>query len=367
MKHRSHPLLLICICVLFLGGCDFKDIDKRLFVLSIGIDKAEHLERGYKVSLKLGLPKGQSTTNSENFQLLTEEQETIYEAVQLISSKVDKQLDFGQAKGLILGKSLVNEDYRDALDWLNRQRFMQGVAWIGVGKPSALAVLKVRPKSEELPSNALFQAFGHTGAESQYIHSQYLFEFYRNTKEKGVSPVLPYIEAKNDHYEIDQACVLDDKELILTLSSDHTKLLNLLTGKVDQIDFKTRLQKQPIVAHIDQIGVKHSLHLSATKPLVMVHLQLSGLILERTSKVKLTDATFRQTEQLVAAQVETEVTALLEEFQEYKLDPAGFGLTYRSTHWEDPAVEWQNWQRIYPKLKFQVQADVELRASGATQ
>ena len=52
-------MVVLCMSGLLLQyGCAFKDIDKRLFVSAIGIDPAENVENGYKVTLKVALPFG---------------------------------------------------------------------------------------------------------------------------------------------------------------------------------------------------------------------------------------------------------------------------------------------------------------------
>jgi spore germination protein KC len=334
-----------------------------MFVLTVAVDKAEKIEHGYKVSVKLGIPQRHGSPSKENFQILSEESDSISAAIQLIQAQVDKQLDFGHAKALILGKSLVNEDYREALDW---QRYIQSIAWMGVGMPSALDVLTVEPKSEELPANALFLSFGKTGNESQYVVSVHMFEFYRNSKENGVTPILPLIKAKESRYEINQACLFDDKELIMTLSPDHTRLLNLISERIDKADIKLSMQNHLVDAHIDGFRVSHSLHLTSTQPVITMQIKATGALLERSRGIHFNKQTFEQASKNLASQLESNVTALLKDFQEYRVDPLGFGLTYRSTQWGDVDEEWKQWQRIYPKVKFQVQATVELRSSGAT-
>lgn len=43
--------------LLLLPGCDFKEIDLRIFVLAIGVDQGAE-EGNFKISLKLAIPQG---------------------------------------------------------------------------------------------------------------------------------------------------------------------------------------------------------------------------------------------------------------------------------------------------------------------
>lgn len=49
---------IIVIALLLQTGCAFKDIDKRIFVLGVGIDPSEKVEDGLRVTLKLAKPAG---------------------------------------------------------------------------------------------------------------------------------------------------------------------------------------------------------------------------------------------------------------------------------------------------------------------
>lgn len=58
-------------------------------------------------------------------------------------------------------------------------------------KPFAQSVLKVRPKSETIPSNALSLSLGKDGSETPYVISQFLFDLKRRLIERGLDPMAP--------------------------------------------------------------------------------------------------------------------------------------------------------------------------------
>lgn len=58
--------------LLLLPGCDFKEIDLRIFVLAIGVDQGTEAGN-FKISLKLAIPQGDVTKIDEKMQILTEE------------------------------------------------------------------------------------------------------------------------------------------------------------------------------------------------------------------------------------------------------------------------------------------------------
>lgn len=98
-------MLLSATMTLALTGCNFKDIDRRIFVVAIGIDPGRK-EGTFKVSLKLAIPQGDVTKIDEKMQILTEESDSISEALRRMKSKVEKELDYVHCKSVILGKGL---------------------------------------------------------------------------------------------------------------------------------------------------------------------------------------------------------------------------------------------------------------------
>lgn len=91
-------IVLLCLTT----GCEYKDIDRRIFVVAIGIDPGE--EEAFKVSLKLAIPQGEVTKIDEKMLIITEESDSISEALRLMKSKVEKELDYVHCKSIIIGK-----------------------------------------------------------------------------------------------------------------------------------------------------------------------------------------------------------------------------------------------------------------------
>ncbi|MNC68342.1 hypothetical protein D3C75_1189250 [compost metagenome] len=63
------------------------------------------------------------------------------------------------------------------------------------------------------------------------------------------------------------------------------------------------------------------------------------------------------------AELSHAVTALLQKIRDSGMDPFGWGLHYGARHWNND-TEMTAWESLYPRLKFQVKADVEVKYSG---
>lgn len=356
-------LTLVLAMILFLNGCGFKDIDKRFFVVGIGIDKSEKEDKPFRVSLKLAIPP-EKPGKGAKFQVLTEETDTITEAIRNIKSKVDKELDFGQTKVIVLGEDFAQKDIRIVLDWLERRRDIQKIAWMAIGRPNAEKVLNVKPPSEQIPSNTLILPFEEGGTESQFIVSQKLFQFYQKYMEKGINAILPVVEAGDGFFTIDRVGVLDKMGLQLVLSKQETSMFNIIQTGLQKSDIQIGEKENLIMISADQASADYSIRSGTNqRPYVNFNMKIRGIVEEQKSLEPITQKMLNRFEQTGAQEIEKKALSLLTKLQERNLDPIGFGLRYRSRHWNN-ATEWEEWQKIYPELDFRVQADIRLRATG---
>ncbi|KEO82030.1 Ger(x)C family spore germination protein [Tumebacillus flagellatus] len=362
MKRRRLALFVLLCATLLQSGCEFKDLDKRFFVVSIGVDKSKDPKKPYHVSLKVAIPSGQVQMGKESFDVYAVDDSTISNAVQHLKANVDKEFDFGHTKMLVFGKELAEDDYRDALDWMVRARFLQQIAWVGVGSPNAEEVLRVKPNFERLPSNALFLSFGQIGVESEFTVSRYLFDFFRANEEPGSSPVLPIIKAREGHFTIDNAYVMDGKRAKLRLNADETVLFNTLVRSQNKYEYVLEQDGKRFVFHADQISVSRSLT-ESPKPTATVKIKLGGTLVESQDQVVKEQDLLKVSDQL-GRKIQKDIKTLLEKFRDQHLDPYEFGLYYRATHWDDVDQEVAAWKKMYPSLQFDVQVKVNLRGSG---
>ncbi|GED25369.1 hypothetical protein BAG01nite_14710 [Brevibacillus agri] len=54
---------------------------------------------------------------------------------------------------------------------------------------------------------------------------------------------------------------------------------------------------------------------------------------------------------------------VLRKLQTLGVDPIGFGLRYRATHYEREK-DWERWKAIYPRLDWQIKVNIDLVGSG---
>ncbi|WP_257984283.1 Ger(x)C family spore germination protein [Neobacillus cucumis] len=353
--------LLVLLSTLVLASCGFKDIDKRFFVVSIGVDAAKNSSKKYLVSLKFAVP-GASKDNPSQYQIVSQNANSMSEAVRIIKTKVDKEIDFSHAKVFLFSEEIVkNHGNAGMYYWFTRRRDIQKIAWVNIAKPTALEVLKVKPKSEHIPSNALFLALGKEGSETPYITPEYLFDLKYRLIERGIDPFMPIVKAKKDLFEINTVGLFNKSALKLTLNPEEAKMLNFMMNREEKSAIKVTKGKTTIIINTDKVKTKYKLNTQKGKtPIINVHVSVDGNLEEASDRVAIPKLS--EFEKAAEESINKRFEKFLVKIQKANLDPIGFGLRYRSRHFNED--DWEQWKRIYPNVVFKVQSKVQIEDTG---
>ena len=63
-----------------------------------------------------------------------------------MKTETHKEFDFGHTKIIVLGKGLVEDNFSNVMDWFYRRRDIQLISQLGIGVPTAEAILLQKPK-----------------------------------------------------------------------------------------------------------------------------------------------------------------------------------------------------------------------------
>ncbi|NHN32984.1 Ger(x)C family spore germination protein [Paenibacillus agricola] len=355
-------ILFVFLGMLLLCGCEFQDIDKRYFVMSIGIDSVPDKEKLISVSLKLAIPSPNSKQKQDEFEVSSAEGSTISEAIEKIKTKVSMELEFGQTKVIILGEELAKKDLFPTVDWLARNRAIQKIALVAIGKPNAKAILDIRPKSARLPGYNLYLSLSKSGTESNFITQVRLFDFYRKIYEKGWDPVLPIVTLQGNGFDINQTAVFAKKNILhtsLVLNPKNTEINNMISKNQPHIVFP--IQREDLNFSVDLLSTRsrYSIKNVSAKPATL-HITISGNGNIIESKSPLENKELRRYEKLAQEVIKERIESYLQVIQKANMDPVGFGLKYRSTSWRND-TKWEDWSQAYPTIPALVEVKLQLK------
>ncbi|GGM23804.1 germination protein [Paraliobacillus quinghaiensis] len=365
MKHKV--LFLFIGFFLILTGCNgYKDIDKRFFVVEMGLDHATQKDNKYAVTLKLAIASADTETMGSESYIVIKEGKTISEAVKKLKANVDKELDFGHTKVIIIGEEIAKEGLIDVMDWFDRRRDIQQISYIGIGKPNAQKIIDVKPKFERIPGNFLFLIFGNTGTESPSITLQYLFDLRRRLTENGLDPIIPVVEPSQESFAVDHASIFYNGKLALELSEEETVLYNALEREYPKVQLQIENEEEIFNISSKVLNAKYKIDTTnGSSPSIDFEIEIEGSIEETTEQIK--EDNLPKYEKLARESVKERIEKLLTKFQEERVDPFGFGLRYRATNIGDEEEKWQKWLSLYPEVTFKVNVKVKLFGTGVIQ
>lgn len=358
---RGAAVLFLFLALLALGGCGFKDIDKRFFVVGTGIDWSGNESKPYRITLQLAIPSPKIEPGASKVQYETIDAPTIAEGVRMLKAYVDKELDFGHCKMMIIGEELAKRDISHSIDWMLRRRDIQSVATVAVGRPSAETILQVQPASERYPGNALLLSFGADGTESSYNYVESLSGLSRRLTEKGMDPALAIItDDGKESYIINQVALFDKNKIKLILSPTETQLFNQLSDHFMKASMHGMFKGTPMVIAITQLDSRFRIN-QKTEPLLVSMKVRMNVVFEEAPN-GLFDSQWESIEDALSADYEKTAIQLLKKIQRQGVDPFGFGLRYRAIH---PGQDsWKIWNQLYPDAKFSVDARVKIEGTG---
>ncbi|MCQ6282477.1 Ger(x)C family spore germination protein [Bacillus sp. EB600] len=364
-------LLFLFVTPLLSVGCGFKDIDKRIFIIGVGLDKNDSRGKPYRITLKLAVLLG-STKNSPKpeYTYLTRESKTVAGGVQLLKSHIDKELDFGHSKVIVFGEKILEEDMRVLSDFFLRRRDLQQISWVSVGSPSAEAVLKSKPSAEVSGANVLFNLFSGVGTNSSNTVSTYLFDFRRQLIEDGIDAVLPIIETdkKRKTMIVNKSIVFKDRKGKVELNPDQSEIYNILTSKMDTINLIIPIpnkKNEVFSAFMEKTNTKYWIEpLSNHEYVLKMNVKMAGIVEE--SKIRLSQFKLNQYNKLAGKEAKKRILTFLSDMHKNGVDPIGFGLRYQATHLDNQNRA-NEWNQIYPNLKFDVSVKVDIKDVGTTE
>lgn len=366
---KGKKLAVLLVFALLLSGCSgFKDIDKRAFVVGVGVDGTKSEKNPYRITLKIALPTGSfKESPTANYTYLTIETPTLAEGIRMLKSHTDEELDFSHAKIIIFGKDIIHRDMREVSDLFLRRRDFQAIAWVTVGDPSAEEVLRTKPPTDRPGANTLFNIFSNEGTRSPYIVTTYLYDFARRIMGEELSLVLPVIQAAENKKELqtNRSIIFKDGKEKMRLTSEQTKYYSVLANKTEVINVVVKKKDLHLAAAVDTIKANYKIVTRANQPpVIKMNVKIKGIIEE--AKEPISADRLGLYSKYVSEKKEKDLTRFLKTLQKNNVDPLGFGLRYKATRLHNRDLE-AEWQRLYPQVTFDVNVQASLKSTGVVE
>ncbi|MGE5629609.1 MAG: Ger(x)C family spore germination protein [Caulobacteraceae bacterium] len=326
-------LLVILLCILLTAGCwDKIEIEDRLFVLAIGVDKTQESEKKtpedrYMLSFVSPVVSQVNEGSGPAFKTYKTVNNTLITSLSQLLERFAKQQFFGHARVMIFGEELLKDDvlFRSIVDGITRYHEMHGSMYTYVVPGGAEEVFKVEPYFDKLLASYITGITDNSQYDSK-IPKLTLMEMEVKLNEQDGSLIIPRLVPDEKEVKISGAGIMKDYKLIGYLKDEETAVYNWLTGNARGGNIAVEFENAPL--SFRHFTFKRNIRLDKVegdKIYLSYNMETEGSIEEYIlGKRILDDTKLRQIEKAINKRIKSESEKLIKKFkEEYKIDMIG--------------------------------------------
>lgn len=385
-------IISLLLCCLLMSGCwDRIEIDRRVFISTIGIDGGKDLKKeAEKREVKEGEPFGEreieklkitfafpdiskysaDTKQIPESKLLKVDAYSMEDAFDKASAKSSRNIDIGHTRLLILGSDVLNypETVKELIDYLNRQPRINRVMYVAVAEGRVEDFLNADILMENNLEN-YFSGLMENSKHNASILPITLSEFLILLSQNG-NAIVPSIKIDREKQELRLSGVALIKDYVLKgfLSPAETANLEMLRGKLRSGKKVIYKDEHPVDFEIDGIGRKITFDNRDDKLHFNIKINMEGKIKGYyIGKNLFSKDELSKLETMFSSATSEECERVVRLLQrEFGIDPIGlreYIEKYQPRVWSD--IE-KNWEDAFKSAEVQVEVDTEIRRIGVT-
>jgi len=397
---RLASLLLLVLLATALSGCwDRRELEEQAFVLTIGVDQGT---RGrFLWTFQIAIPQqlagsqtggggdGQKTSTT-----LSVEATTLYGALNVLNSFLDRKANLMHAKAVILSEDIARKD-PFPLQSLDRYREIRRNLFVVIAEGKARDIIAAyQPVLTKNPAKfieTLVLNTSFTGLMPRTQLHDYLTHMETGAVEatailvgktgglaqpKKTDPnvTAPYLPGEIPReggipLEVIGVAVFKGSKMIGKLNGTENRAMAMLAGgfKRGFLSFTDPLAPDRNIALDVRSGGPPviNVRMERNRPLITVDLSLEGDIVLTQSVIDYTrPEMMKQLESFAEQNIRKNILKVIKKTQGMGADIFGFG--YKAKHLVKTYPQWENlhWSKLYPKAEIKVNVRLAIRRIG---
>ncbi|MFZ5351249.1 MAG: Ger(x)C family spore germination protein [Bacillota bacterium] len=375
MKRLSMFIAMLLTCSLLTGCWDKVEIEQRLFVLALGVDKIEDEEKSlpkdrYLVSFVSpivgALQEGGGESTYHTYKT-TGEIFTI--CLNNLYSRFAKRLSFEHTRTIVFGEELLKEEgiFKEVLDAMGRSHELHKSMYVFVVPGRAEEVFEIKPKYEKLLAMYV-TGIADNQRYSDRISKQAAYEMYNELLNSNGNTLIPRLIPSKDEVTIKGVGIIKNYKLIGYLDGEEYLPVNWLRNKANSglIEIYHKGIAVPFRYNEFKTNIKLD-RVQDTKIQLTYSMETEGSVLEYIwDKDMLEEEVILTLEKELEKKIEEETNRAIKRFkEEFGVDLIGVR-DYLSKYQPDiyEAVEKDYDIRFVRDIEINVTADVKVRRVG---
>ncbi|HWR61347.1 MAG TPA: Ger(x)C family spore germination protein [Clostridia bacterium] len=367
--------LLLMLAVFLLAGCwDQVEIEDRLFVLAIGIDKTEEADKKtpedrYTLSFVAPIVAQVKEGEGPAFNTYKTMSNTVITSLSQLLERFSQKQFYGHTRGIFFGEEIMKDEelLKGIIDGVTRYHELHNSMYAYIVPGKAEKVFEVEPLYDRLLMPYIAGITDNSDYTAKIMKLTLADMIIMLNNQKG-SLVIPKIIPEKTEVKMNGAGVLKDYKLIGYLGDQEVAVYNWLTDKAGGGNIS--VEYEGVSVAFRHFTFRRNIELSKIeggKIYLNYKMNTEGSIEEyMLGKKLLDDATLKEIEKELEKRIEGESIKLAKKFQEeYRVDLIG-ARDYLSKHQPKlfKTVE-KDYDRYFTDgIVINVTADVHIRRVG---
>lgn len=356
-KLRRNTLGVIFIC-LFIGGCSRTTIiDDVKIIQSLGYDYENNKIKGtasypvYVESMKESHPR----------KLFTSDSNTTTGVFTSFANQTAHKIDMTQLGSVLVSEGFAENGISDLIGNLNSDpNISSNTTLIISNKPASVLLEESMDYPPYFLSSLLDQSMRNGNVPFSNLHTV-SYQYYS----EGQDMYIPKMDIHEEGLIVsDGIGIFKGENFALSLNNKESLMLKILVdddGFNSTYEFSTNNNKNLLIKIVSN-HKKSLVQKNISK--VTYNLKLKVYLKEKASKLSVANINNKLTKE-IEANIEKELTGLLEKLRNENVDPVGIGELFRGVQrdWK----KYDFYDKVYPNIKFNIKADVDIVSTGAAE
>ncbi|QGQ96102.1 Ger(x)C family spore germination protein [Paenibacillus psychroresistens] len=354
MKQSIKRGLVLTISIALLGvlcGCwDNRDIDHRSLPVVMGLSLHDGL---YEVVLQIPEP----ITNGTDIRIMKQTGETINQAVDKISERMESSVDLLHLKMILIEKGYAQQGLTDSISSFIRARDISPKALIVISDENLDSFFDYVKNSMTPKKITLYDCFEKNAGWNPQIALTHIWQVYRSIHSYTRDVAIPIIKSgKSGTIDYLGSVIIKNGKMVEQITPEETLLFNSFNGQSAQGKIEV-LDKASVLILRSSMS-QHSKLIN----------EIPYLDVQITVRVSIVETKGTVTSQIIKQEVEETLSkrfnGMFHKSQAEEADILGVGQYFRN---KIPRTQLRNWRSEYfPKLRLNLKVKTIIQNEGNT-
>lgn len=357
---RRQMFLLFGLPLLLTGCVETLILDELQFIHSVGYDYVD--EERVEGTASIPIYKMEEQVGSETISAIAS---TTRDVRLELNARSSKPLHSGKISSILFSEEIAEKmGIMQILDSFSRDSAVGMRNFICITSDSPKKMLELSSPLE-IDIADYIKGLIEQNIERQNIPQSNFHLFLKHYYDEGLDPFLPYLSLKGNTIQIDGVSLFQGDRYVGKLNLKEAFMMKILLEPFANGTYEITLSEKDEYAVLRNIHSKAHYHIepNTNTPEIKIVVNFTGNLNEYSGG-ELNDEKLSEIVETLKKQLETDIMATINLFQEKNIDPLGIGSRVKARNYSFTLDEWKAY---YPDAKVDVTVNVKIKETGIRQ